>query len=206
MKNSIKCIVFDLGGVVFSDGTRIAIPKVEKIIKKYGLNSALLDAMFSGQLAIDLRKGLVSDQNFWAEIEEILGEKYEIQTLKELHFSSYTPQKEAFELLKELKKKYLLAVFSVIYKSRLDWMEEHFPFRKFFDVEAYSFEAKANKREDTFFEYLIKKLPVKPQESILIDDHEYTLEHAKKFGFHPILFKSMEQLKGELKKKGVRWD
>ena len=202
--NKIKCIVFDLGGVVFSDGTSIAIPKVERVIKKYGLNPALLNAMFSGQLAIDLRKGLVSDQDFWAQIEEILDGKYKIQTLKELHFSSYKPQKEAFELLKELKKNYILAVFSVIYKSRLDWMEERYPFRHFFNVEAYSFDAKANKREDAFFEYLIKKLPCVPQESILIDDHDYTLEHAKKFGFHAILFESMEQLKKQLRGLGIQ--
>jgi len=198
--SSIKCIVFDLGGVVFSHGTPIAIERVKNIAKEHKVSPLLVETLFHSELAVQHRKGIVSEEAFWSEIDALLEQKYSLASLKEIQYSSYEPQEGMLRLLTSLKDRVTLGVFSVIAQGRLDYLNKHYHIRSHFEVEAYSFEARANKYEDVFYHYLIKKLPHEPRACILIDDHQHTLDKAKEFGFNTILFESAKKLQGELKK------
>jgi len=197
---AIRVIIFDLGGVVFSDGTPIAVERMKKVVEGYELSPRLIETLFHNELAVKHRKGLVSEKSFWGEIEPLLEKKYPLASLQELQYSSYTPQEGMLELLASLKGRTTLAVFSVIAEGRLNYLEKQYHIRSYFDIEAYSFEAHANKHEDVFYEYLIKKLPHEPSACILVDDHQHTLDKAKGFGFQTILFEDPEKFTRELEK------
>lgn len=54
------------------------------------------------------------------------------------------------------------------------------------------------------FAALFKRLGVLPEETIFIDDANRCLEKAQEIGYHPILFKSNEQLKQDLQAFGIQ--
>lgn len=200
---NITCVVFDLGGVVFTEGTSEALQKVRDMVRERGFSEKLPETMFSGDLAVKLRKGQVTSKEFWQEVEPLLNKKGAVGELQTLHYQSYRPIPGMFDLLAKLKEHYTLVVFSVIYEERLKAMEKNYPFRDFFDIEVYSHEAHANKHEKAFYEALVAKLPCAPQECIIVDDQEHTVAHAKEYGFHTILFSSPEKLKKDLIAQGV---
>jgi epoxide hydrolase-like predicted phosphatase len=53
------------------------------------------------------------------------------------------------------------------------------------------------------FDFVFKKLGVRPEEVIFVDDSPKSLERASEIGYQPILFKNNEQLKADLKKLGI---
>ena len=48
------------------------------------------------------------------------------------------------------------------------------------------------------FIYLIKRLNIKPEESVFIDDLEKNVTYAKEVGIHGMVYKNFEQLKTDL--------
>ncbi len=74
---------------------------------------------------------------------------------------------------------------------------------EFFDVVISSFEIEYEKPDPRAFNILFERLDVLPREVIFIDDSEKSLETASQIGYHPILFRSNEQLKTELQKFGI---
>jgi len=55
------------------------------------------------------------------------------------------------------------------------------------------------------FDIAFKKLGVRPEEAIFVDDSPKSLEKAAEIGYQPILFKDNQQLKADLEKLGVRF-
>lgn len=74
---------------------------------------------------------------------------------------------------------------------------------KHFDVFLISAEIGYQKPDREAFEILFKELDVKPEEAVYIDDSAQSLKLAEDIGYHPILFKSAEQLRVELDSLGL---
>ncbi len=191
----INALVFDLGGVLFADGSSV-------LIKKYG---KIAEKVLRSEKCIDLRKGLISDREFWLWAQKILGEKYKASKFKKEWYESYVLDKDIFELLKNLKEKYKLIAFSGNVKSRVTFLDKKYNFRKYFDVEVYSFDHQTSKPEKKFFEILLKKSKCKPSEIIYIDDSEFYSLPAKKLGANVLIYSrgNIAKLKSDLKKFGI---
>ena len=66
---NIKVIIFDLGGVIFENGSK----KMREFLRReYSLNEKLLSDIFYGERAHFLRIGKIKFDTFWKFIEEIL--------------------------------------------------------------------------------------------------------------------------------------
>ncbi len=55
------------------------------------------------------------------------------------------------------------------------------------------------------FDVAFKKLDVRPDEVIFVDDSPKSLEKASEIGYQPVLFKDNDQLEAELKKLKIRF-
>ncbi|MBP6925491.1 MAG: HAD-IA family hydrolase [Candidatus Pacebacteria bacterium] len=101
------------------------------------------------------------------------------------------------ELLYELKKKYKLGFISntTVFESAV---LDKWGMRDVFDVASFSWEVGIKKPNKEIFDITLKKLGVKPEEAIFIDDGENNILKARELGLHGIIFKSVEQLKEEL--------
>ena len=109
---------------------------------------------------------------------------------------------EIFEELKAQKKYKFYAL--------TNWSSETFPialerfeFLKWFDGLVVSGDEKDRKPFPSFYQLLLDRYQVKPEEAIFIDDNLRNIHAAEKIGIDSIHFQSPEQLRAELEKRGV---
>ncbi|MFT2009672.1 HAD family phosphatase [Pontibacter sp. 13R65] len=81
--------------------------------------------------------------------------------------------------------------------------QERFEFLTWFDGIVVSGDEKDRKPFPSFYQTLLDRYQVKPEEAIFIDDNLRNIHAAEKIGLDSIHFQSPEQLREELKKRGV---
>lgn len=196
----IRAILFDMGGVVSTD--------LEKM--RYTALSELSEDKLSWK---DVEKrtkpyehrfdvGLISANNYWKLVAKCL-KINNYNNVKEVYFDSIKKaklNKKVIQLAKRLKeKKYKIGILSNtneldanVHKKRGDY--------SLFSPVILSYEVGCRKPENKIYQIALKKLKVKPNECILIDNNRSKLLPARKLGIKTILFKSANQLKKELNK------
>jgi HAD superfamily hydrolase (TIGR01509 family) len=207
-KNMIKIIIMDLGGVYFENGTKIALPKIYKLVK---VPKKKIDEIFCGYPHKEgwlYRRGKITKKKFWnIAVEKLKIDKKLVPKLKEIWHSSYRPIKGMKELIGKLRKNYRVIAFSGNIRERVEYLNKKNCLFGDFDDLLLSFKVGFTKREIEFYKILLKKLEKmksKPKECILIDDSKMVLDIAKSFGLKTILFESPKQLKSDLRKFGVK--
>ena len=198
----IKVIAFDLGGVLFAEGKSFL---AEKLKKETNYDSNLVVNILKSSKSIDLRKGLLTDKEFWNWVQEQLPESYDSQLIKKMWYDSYLLDENIFALIKKLHGKIKLIVFSGNIKSRIEYLDKKYGFRKLFDREVYSFDFHLNKPDRTFLEVMIREAGAEPNEIAYIDDNVGDAVFAKELGVNLIIYSrgKMDQLQKELRKLGV---
>ena len=193
-------LIFDMSGVVFSNGLKIAI---DKISKSFDLDPKEIKFIFDSSFSDDYRIGKGKSEDFWEKAKKYL--KVEnIEEIKTIFFEAYTPQDNMFEFIKEIKIKGIkVGLLSNSPEDRTEYLNNKHNFIGLFDFSMFSFEAHAVKPDKEIFERLIKKYNIDPKEVIYIDDKEKYLAPAKELGMKIIHFKDIDQLKRELKDLGI---
>jgi epoxide hydrolase-like predicted phosphatase len=114
-----------------------------------------------------------------------------------------TPNK-LFDYAKLLKKSGLkLYILSNQMKFRADYIKTHFDIR-FFNKAFFSNELGFMKPDKKIYNYVLKQIKFKPNECLFIDDKIDNIESAKSLGINTIQFKSVNQVKKDLDKFGVK--
>ncbi len=203
----IKVIVFDLGGVYFSDGTKIALEKISSLLN---VSKERLEQLFHGKegfLGGLFYRGKIEAGDFWKKVSEELGiSSSEALRLREIWYSSYVPNNGMNELLQKLAKNYHLIVFSGNTKERVEYLERRYNFKQYFNAFVFSFDVGGTKKDKIFYTALIKQLNNRkalPEEVVVIDNKEKPLEMATSLGMKTVLFKDVTQLQWELERLGV---
>lgn len=192
--NTIKTIIFDLGGVVFENGTR----KLRHFLnEKYKISPDLLTSIFYGEKSQLLRAGKIEPQEFWNYIsasfkQENIG--MNLEELRDMWYGLYKPNINIFTLLENLKKNYELGIVSGNIKERILFLEERYHFKKYFDWELYSFDVGFNKPDAKLYKAIFSKTKNLSENCLYIDDKEVFLNPANNIGIKTLLFKSYEEL------------
>ena len=203
--NNIKTLIFDLGGVYFTPGSFLAIEKIKEI---YDIkNEKLLREFFSDKPNSEgnlLRRGLMTIDEF----EEKLFSKLEINKKERKHtryiwFGSYCIHYGIEDLIKVLKKKYRLLIFSGNVRERVEYLNKKCDFLKYFKDAVFSYDYQKNKDDIEFYKELIRHIECEPSEAILIDDEKKNIKIARSLGFNGIHYYYTEKLIEDLKKYGI---
>lgn len=199
---NIKAIIFDLGGVLFQDGKYIAIEKLFKE-KKYDKDMVL--NILKSPESNDLRTGIITDQEFWNFAQQQLPRGYDAITIKNYWYDGYILDQDIFNLVKKLYGKYKLIVFSGNIKSRVEYLDKKYNFRKYFDLEVYSYDCHFVKPQKEFVDVLIEKSQLNPREMVYVDDEEKVMKPAKELGMKTAVYKTgnIRDLENKLKSFGV---
>jgi len=196
----IKSIIFDLGGVYFTNGT---IEAVKKISKKYNLNPEELSNFFGTQSEIGklYRQGRFTSKMFWTEFEKKFKLKVNEGNLTKLWISCYQPIESTINLIKKLRKKRIKIYFlSDNVKERSQHLQSKFNFLENFDGGIFSHEVGLTKSDGIeIFKIALKRTKNMPTEVIFIDDNENYVETAKMLGINGVHFKNAKELEKELK-------
>ncbi len=199
MKAHIKNIVFDLGGVLIDWNPRylfrsVFVGREEEMeyFLTHVCNQEWNEKQDAGRTFFEAQK-LASEQHpkFKKEIDiyferwpetlggpisgtvEILGRLSGLEKFKILGLSNWSAETFHFALAK-------------------------YSFLKNFEAILVSGQEKLIKPDHKFFNLLIERHKILPQESVFIDDVQRNINAAKEIGFHTIHFQNPQQLKTEL--------
>jgi len=201
MKEEIKAVVFDWGGVLMED------PSAEMytyFAKKLGVDREELRRAVR-QNDIFIQTDEEGEAELWKKVCKELGCELpdnEDSLWHEAFEKVHLPYPKVRELAKSLRGRYKTGLLSNTEKVgvkmiKKDGLEEDF------DETVYSCEVGLVKPDERIYELMLKKLGVKPEEAVFIDDKEINIDGARKVGMKGIVFLNYQQLVQELKQLGV---
>ncbi len=181
----IKAIIFDLGGVVFTNGsTRF----IDYLNKKSHLNKDEIHSILMGDLGNSYRLGTISKQEFWKKFIEEIGLHESPEELEDEWINGYELITETKDLIDELSKKYKVYFLSDNVKERVERLNKKHNFVDWFEGGIFSHEAGVKKPDPKIYQIVLEKTGVKGNEAVFIDDRPENLPPAKELGMQTILF------------------
>jgi len=193
----IKAVIFDIGGVVIEDPMNhiyTAVGRKSRISKDRVKRNYY-------KLRTSAETGKISSREFWMRLSKGLKisdvgllEKAWMGTLKKVKLNS-----GVVKIINSVKRGYKVATLS-------NTMEPHAKFHKraghykFFPNVFLSYRLGIRKPDIRIYNYVIKKLKVKPSECVFIDDMPENVTSARKAGMKAIIFRNVSQLEKDLKK------
>lgn len=200
--NKIKTIAFDLGGVFFSEGKKVAS---EALYQKYGYDKEMILDLLNSPKSQYLRRGLITDEEFWLWATNKLPQDYDAKIIKKEWYDGYILDENILNLLKKLKNKYKIIAFSGNVKSKVEYLDKKYHFRRYFDAEIYSYDHCFDKKEKKSFEILIKEAGNEPEEILLIDNDEKHIRLAEELGMNAVIYQTgkIKKLEEALRDLGV---
>ena len=199
MKPEIKCVIFDIGGVLLSEG-------IEPVFD--ALNSKLGKTIFvrRGKLHSNLLKGKLNPDDYYDNIAKKTGKTPEY--IKSLYFSTYTKiiklNKKTIALAKNAKRNgYKIGIISNI-TTPVKKVQEKWGIFDIFSPVILSCDVGLMKPQRKIYQMAIKKTGLKPGEIVYTDDRKELLDAPKKLGMKTIHFRNAAQLKRDLRKLGVK--
>ncbi len=200
----ITTIIFDLGGVYFTDGTKITVVRISE---KFGLDSEKVSNFLktSNKFANLYRKGEITADKFWNEFKKSFGIEAENEELTRMWVESYEPIEGTIKIISRLKENGIRLYFlSDNVKERVEYLQEKYYFLKNFMDGIFSHKVHKTKLDGTeIFELALKITKEKPENIIYIDDKEEYVKPAIELGMEGIWFKNSKKLKSDLKTLGV---
>lgn len=207
-RSEIKAVIFDIGGVLqlgekqrekksqkHSSGVH------EKAARKLNVN---LDQYFDSidSLYVKSMEGKISKKELLKKLSfnfSTIEKKIENIYYK-LYKTQFKLNKQLFKQAKLLKKQgYKVAILSDQWHLS---KESHFPkkLQKVFSSAVISCDVGIRKPSPEIYKLVLKKLRIKAEEAIFIDNQTWNIKPAEKLGMKTILFKNNKQTLEELKK------
>lgn len=193
-------MLFDLGGVVFENGTKLFITE---LAETYNLGREFVSGVINGEAGNNYREGKMSRDDYWKAVTKELGIKADIDALEEAWISKYNLIEETKEIIDELKKQYKLYYLSDNVRERVEKISTKHNFLEWFEGGIFSHEVGARKPQPEVYKAALEKIGVPPEEIVFIDDKEENLSPAEELGMNVLLFTDPHQLREDLIKLGV---
>lgn len=208
MKKKVKAIIFDVGGVLeLGNPVKVAVHGHRNLGVHYDISRKLkisIDQWFDSMdstyaLATE---GKISRQKTLTTIAKNLG----VQTTKldsliqKYYRKHFKRNKQLFKQASKLKKQgYKIAILSDQWYFSHDALMTHKSYKQF-NPTIVSHDVKMRKPNPKIYKLILKKLKLKPSETIFIDNQKWNIEVAKKLGMKTILFKNNKQTSKEMGK------
>lgn len=191
----IRAILFDLGGVLFTNGTKKFI---QDISSKYNLNPETVKDIMDGDIGSKYRESKITRDQFWKVVLQKLNIKEDIKTLEDQWIGGYELIEGTKDIILDLSKKYRVYYLSDNVRERVERINDRYNFLEWFHDGVFSHEVGVRKPNPEIYSYTLKKAQVLPEEAVFVDDKQSALDPAKEMGITTILFESPEQLRQKL--------
>lgn len=186
----IRCILFDLGGVVITIDQDQAV----KRFKEIGLKDAekRLDPYTQSGIFGDLEAGAISAEQFRVELSNLVGRELTFQECRYAWtgYCKEVPQRNLETLLKLREQGYRIVLLSNTNPYMMDWaLSNDFDgdghsLKYYFDELYMSFQVKLMKPNDLFYRHVLRKEKLFPQECLFVDDGPRNVAAASQMGIH----------------------
>ena len=197
----IKNIIFDLSEVIIS-GYR----GIEEVVleSQYGTSEKQkllktkvdLDSKREDEIFVNLLKGTLTEEEYLNEVLESKNWNVSIEKLKTVIRSNLNkPIPGTMEIIKELKGKYQLILFSDHAREWMQYIEEKNEDLKIFFNFLFSYDIGAVKSDRQTFRRVLEQANIVADETLFIDDYEKNVKNAEAIGIHGIVFENADQLR-----------
>ena len=196
----IKAIIFDFGGVMEPNYD----PKIHAALAKHLKVSLPAFRAANTSVYSQFEKGKISEYEYWKRVLKKL-KVNDPKRLTGLWTKAYGNPKgwaSSYSLVKTLKRNYQVALLSNVTRpiAVLNSRNKRYAL---FHQKILSCYVHARKPEQRIYAYGLRKLRCLARESIFIDNLAINVRGARKAGIDSIQFRSLFQLKKELKKRHV---
>lgn len=199
--NMIKAVIFDLGGVVFTSGTK---KFSEHLAKKYEVDiekaKAILDKSDIGNA---YRTGKISRDEFWDAVKKELQLEEHTDILEQKWIDVYVVIEETKEIVQLLAKQYKVYFLSDNVKERVEAIDKKYNFKSWFHGGISSHEVGIRKPHPDIYTIALEQTGFLPEEVLFVDDKENNLTPAKDLGIQILLFETPEKLSHDLQQLGL---
>lgn len=199
----IKTVIFDLGGVYFSNGTKIANGVISDV---YKIPKQKVKDVLEGDLGTQYRIGYITYNEFWAKAKEYWEIDVPSQDLANIWVGEYKPIEQTAAIIDRLNS----AGYEVIFLSdnvqeRVDYLEERYHFLGKFKDGVFSHLVHTRKPDPAIYRMALEKASHPAQECIYIDNKAELVKPAEELGMTGIVFESARQLEQALKDAGLEF-
>ena len=203
MDNNCDAIIFDLGKVVFD----LSFDRVFYFWASYtgGQFSDIKSKFQFDKLFDEFEKGIISGSQFRRGVSNRIGLQLTDEAFDEgwcdLYLDTYT---NIDNLLTDLKQSYRIVALTntnIIHESV--WRKKYKDTLGLFEKIFCSHEIKARKPEKRAYQIVLDYLNLSPQQAIFLDDNLDNIKGANELGIQTILVTSQQQMRDELKAKGL---
>lgn len=196
----IKTILFDIGGVIVTDGFR---KTAEWLSLKTNIDK---DTIFRAYIDTDdsrYSSGIITRErwdNFLDKTQINIG----YDELIGYWHNTFLPIEETISIVRRLSDNYMVGCLSDQPIDIIPYLEG-LGIMKLFSIRIISSELGCSKHDGTMriYELALSASKVDKNEILFIDNSEYNILKAQEFGFNTILYKNPLQLREELVSKGL---
>jgi epoxide hydrolase-like predicted phosphatase len=199
---SIKAVIFDIGGVLLLQNTKLNPSNDQKWKDHIGIQKGdVFTYINRSGLSDAATRGKISSQEVWRRVSEHF--KIDLEQMRELEADSQTSEilnTELVEFLKSLRPHYKVALLSNAWSGTREALNRKYGLDKLVDIMLYSAEEGTLKPEAKFYLLALHRLGVQPNETIFLDNVMVNVDGASLFGIHSILYKDNAQAIAEINK------
>jgi HAD superfamily hydrolase (TIGR01509 family) len=199
----IKAVIFDLGGVYFTNGTTLALRRFSRML---GVPEKRLKPLFRPMEgpALAYRTGRVGRDAFWKHVLGKLGTGCgDWEKLEAAWARSYRPLDGMDRVVGRLKRRFKVAAVSGNAPGVAAYLRQRYMLGERFDVCLFSFEVGTAKDHPRIFNEVMKRLDARAEECLFIDDKRSYVEAARRLGMRTIKFSTPARLRSSLKQMGL---
>ncbi len=201
MNTKPSAVVFDLGKVLVDfDYT----PATQKIAARSAKPPEDLHSHVGGSpLLIQYETGLITRQEFFAEVRRATGFRGDLAEFGEFFADIFTPIPPMIELHAELRRRGIPTyIFSNTNDLAIEHIRRNFPFFQNFDGYIFSYEVGAMKPDAKIYDALEAMTDRRGAEILYLDDRLENIEAGAARGWRTILHETPEKSRADLKAFG----
>lgn len=203
--NNIEAIIFDLGGVLVDFDHFIAAKRISRFTDR--TPQQIYNLFFDSELTRIFEEGKIPPLEFFLKVKETLGLKLDyvgfLPIWNEIFFLT-DKNRAVYNLAKNLKNSYRLALLSNINILHFDYLKENFELFDAFHNVITSFESGVIKPNPLIYKRTLDILSVSSAHKVFYtDDRAELVEKTKELGMRSFVFKDAVQLMRDLESVGI---
>lgn len=195
----IQAVIFDMGGVLLRSESESGRRKWEQ---RLGLaEGELAEIVFNSPVSQKASVGLATDEDVWAHVAgrfALDGES--LRQLRRDFWSGDRADTELADFLRSLRPRYRTAVLSNAWPGARKALTERWGLGNAVDVMIISAEEGVAKPDPAIYHIALRRLGVRPEEAVFVDDMAANVEAARALGIHGVLFRTREQCLADVRR------
>ena len=202
LKAPIKAVIFDLGNVLLNYDAR---KSAKRFSKACGVPLVRLWIhFFISPTEKAYTRGEISSYEFYRHAKQVLGFSIKYREFCRYWNDIFWENDGMDELLTRLKKKYPLYLISNTNRLHFEHIKKKFKILRHFKKTFPSHEVGHRKPEPEIYRKVLRKIKLRPEETVFIDDMPRFVRGARAVGMHAVRFRGKARLLRDLRRLGIK--